>query len=145
MHAPTTPTFSTRPSVPVWLWQSPKANPRSSRRDGRRRPEILKKLSWPTHNRQADHSRGRLRGHPAPACSVNVSTCTRVRDGFSIARPQPVGPYYPSGVRGSYFLPLRARGCGMASQPRARSQLGHTVHPESGEVTSFLYNISSEP
>ncbi len=43
MHAPTTPTFSTRPSVPVWLWQSPKANPRSSRRDGRRRPEIFLK------------------------------------------------------------------------------------------------------
>jgi hypothetical protein len=41
MHAPTTLTFSTRPSVPVWLWQSPKANPQSSRRDGRRRPEIF--------------------------------------------------------------------------------------------------------
>jgi hypothetical protein len=42
MHAPTTPTFYTRPSVPVWLWQSAKVNPWSSKRDGRR-PEIFLK------------------------------------------------------------------------------------------------------
>jgi hypothetical protein len=35
------------------------------------------------------------------ACSVNV------RDGLSTTRLQPVGPYCPSGVRGSYFLPLQ--------------------------------------
>ncbi len=30
-----------------------------------------------------------------------------VPDGLSIARLQPVGPYYPFGVKGSYFLPLQ--------------------------------------
>jgi hypothetical protein len=172
MHAPTTPTFSTRPSVPVWLWQSPKANPRSSRRDGRRRPKknlkkfigrhttgrrIIREGGWEAipHPRavwmcprarecgMASQPRARNRlGHivrpesrevisflyvhvgarwplnRAPAAGWAILsvqsqgkllpsfTCTRVRDGLSTARPQPVGPYCPFGVRRSYFLLL---------------------------------------
>jgi hypothetical protein len=67
--------------------------------------KFLKKNSWPAHNRQANHLRGWLRGH------FTHSHCTRVRDGLSTARLQPVGPYCPSGVRGSYFLPLQYITC----------------------------------
>jgi hypothetical protein len=49
----------------------------------------------------SSHCPSGVRGHPAH------SHCTRVRDGLSTACPQPVGPYYPSGVRGHYFLPLQ--------------------------------------
>jgi hypothetical protein len=49
---------------------------------------------------------------------------------------------WPLSVRSQGKLHIHiAHGCGMASQSRARSWLGHSVCPESGEVTSFLYNI----
>jgi hypothetical protein len=46
---------------------------------------------------------------------------------------------WPLSVRSQGKLHIHiACGCRMASQPRTRSWLGHTVRPESGEVTSFL-------
>jgi hypothetical protein len=78
MHAPATPTFSTRPSVPVWLWQSPKANPRSSRRDGRRQPEIFFK-NFLAGTQQV--GRSFARAVERPSCTRVQCECVRVHAG----------------------------------------------------------------
>jgi hypothetical protein len=70
-HPPLLPSPPVRPSVPVWLWQSPKANPRSSRRDGRKRPEIYKK-KFLAGTQQAGRSFARAVERPSRTFTLHV-------------------------------------------------------------------------